>query len=681
MDDILAYQESAGLTASIQAPTFSNPSDLEKAGLISGYGTKASSLQLLSDSDFNLIEGGRGSTLSATDGADLFRLTSPGAVIQGFTPGQDILQITSSEELYNSLGIVPSVNPFTFADLVNPAQPGLIDFAEPGNTTDTLVTLPTGGFTTTPFVTLEGVTPDQLQNSPESFSFRSDEPNVIADWNNFILEVGRANSLFPVRAERIWTTVHTSQFDAIQGILQTPGRVQYLASADPNFSSLPSALEGASAEAAADAAAYTALRSIYTSPDFITLPSNIYGQTSREGVQDYLGKVIDAQFADSLRQIDDTPENIANGLSYGNAIANRILEIRANDGAFRDAEGNLVDPTIYNDVYQNGIEANIAINEKGPNPGQGNDGTVGRTVLNPLAYFLNQVPANTVSEDGVFTTSIAKTTAGAFRRNEDTFNAFTGQFNILAAPEWANLEFGWVIPSTNFFNDNVIPPPALDTARYRIATQEDIAEGSILDIPLNNAPGIKSDFVVLDPAGLPSGTSQGIGATYTVDGVTGAVPNGVIGRVISDSDPTDSLYGDFGALSRGGDGVGTTSAERTIISHAWANDEGSYQPPATWNTITGEIVRGKELNLADSAYTFAVLNLALADTFVNVWNIKWNEDYHWRPVSGIRNADQVDNTVDLTDPYWTPRQVTPQHPSYPSGTSTTAGTALSLIHI
>lgn len=73
------------------------------------------------------------------------------------------------------------------------------------------------------------------------------------------------------------------------------------------------------------------------------------------------------------------------------------------------------------------------------------------------------------------------------------------------------------------------------------------------------------------------------------------------------------------------------------------------------------------------------MNMALADGYANVWDINWDRDYFWRPVSSIRNADQLESTVDLDDNTWTPREITPQHPDHPSAASAVAGVASNIL--
>jgi hypothetical protein len=84
------------------------------------------------------------------------------------------------------------------------------------------------------------------------------------------------------------------------------------------------------------------------------------------------------------------------------------------------------------------------------------------------------------------------------------------------------------------------------------------------------------------------------------------------------------------------------------------------------NRIARAAVVRTPIDLLTSARLFALLNVALADASVSVFEAKYAFDF-WRPVTAIRNADLDGNastTVDLT---WTPfLGATPPHPEYPS---------------
>ena len=88
-------------------------------------------------------------------------------------------------------------------------------------------------------------------------------------------------------------------------------------------------------------------------------------------------------------------------------------------------------------------------------------------------------------------------------------------------------------------------------------------EGSILDLPGN-------------------GTVSILNRTVTENGVTRFLGAGAVGNAVNDTKEDDASFGsgsggnDFGRPSP--DGLGLTSADRTIIAHVWANAFGTYKP-------------------------------------------------------------------------------------------------------
>lgn len=114
--------------------------------------------------------------------------------------------------------------------------------------------------------------------------------------------------------------------------------------------------------------------------------------------------------------------------------------------------------------------------------------------------------------------------------------------------------------------------------------------------------------------------------------------------------------------------------EQTQIALFWADGPGTATPPGHWNVIAQDVSRRQGLSPADNARAFALLNLALADAAIAAWDMKYT--YHeWRPISGIRLADQDGNNRTEPDPNWEPLVPTPPFPDYVSGHSTfsTAG--------
>jgi Vanadium chloroperoxidase N-terminal domain len=593
------------------------PQDLDISKLISNSKSYGRSGE-------NIIFGGSGSDLTGTSGVDVFVITSAGATISGFEVGKD------------KVGIVSNNQALTFIDIINPYIPEGMTDTDKG----AVVSLPNGS-TRNSFVTLSGVSASALANNPESFSIFS-PGNVVIDWNEMMFDAGRNTPVPGSKSARYYALLHTAIADAVQGIQQTSGRSTYLESIGQT---LPTVSSGASAEAAAASAANTILKGLFTDPDNPAAAGTISpfpGETTNTGK--FLSRVFDAAFSTSLTEIENSTDSVNAGIEFGRNIAQRLLDLRANDGAFRNADGTIVDVSGFNEEYQNGIENNNALN----------NGTVGR-LQDGTSLIGTTVPIEAIDQTGNKTiTSIVKTTPGAWRRGEDTLNA-SGQFSGLASPDVAKLNQAWVAPSPDFFSSTILPPPALDSDRYRDSVAEVKAEGSILDLPGN-------------------GTVSVLNRSITENGVTRFLGTGAGGSAVNDTNPSDATFGRTGP-----DKLGLTSADRTIIAHVWANAEGTYQPNYAWQKVAQQLAINNKSSLGDTAYIFGAMNMALAEGYTNVWGIQWDRDYFWRPVSSIRNSDQLKSTADLDDNTWTARENTPQHPDNPSAAGGVASVASNIL--
>jgi PAP2 superfamily len=120
----------------------------------------------------------------------------------------------------------------------------------------------------------------------------------------------------------------------------------------------------------------------------------------------------------------------------------------------------------------------------------------------------------------------------------------------------------------------------------------------------------------------------------------------------------------------------TRTVEQTEIAWFWANDrDGTYKPPGHLNHAVQVISAQEGLTVLQEARLLALLNLALADAVVKIWESKYhtNIDF-WRPVTGIRQAATDGNPATVPDPSWNPLlEFTPPFPSYASGHSSMGG--------
>jgi hypothetical protein len=143
--------------------------------------------------------------------------------------------------------------------------------------------------------------------------------------------------------------------------------------------------------------------------------------------------------------------------------------------------------------------------------------------------------------------------------------------------------------------------------------------------------------------------------------------------------------------SIGGDGIVTPTirtAEQTEIGIFWAYDgtPSLCAPPRLYNQITMHIAdqMGTSSNPAALARLLALVNVAMADACISIWESKYYYQY-WRPVTGIRESDPGTGPTGLGDdnpntigdlnfsPLGAPASnlngpnFTPPFPSYPSG--------------
>jgi hypothetical protein len=139
----------------------------------------------------------------------------------------------------------------------------------------------------------------------------------------------------------------------------------------------------------------------------------------------------------------------------------------------------------------------------------------------------------------------------------------------------------------------------------------------------------------------------------------------------------------------GGDGVATPTVrtpEQTFIGTFWAYDgtPSLCAPPRLYNQIAVHIADQLQLDIVDLARLLALVNTAMADAGMSVWESKYYYDF-WRPITGIRESDPGTgptglgdgNPGTIGDPTFSPLgapasnltgpNFTPPFPAYPSG--------------
>ncbi len=118
----------------------------------------------------------------------------------------------------------------------------------------------------------------------------------------------------------------------------------------------------------------------------------------------------------------------------------------------------------------------------------------------------------------------------------------------------------------------------------------------------------------------------------------------------------------------------TRTADQTEIAQFWADGGGTETPPGHWNAIAQDVAASEGNSLAENARMFALMNLATADAAIVAWDAKY-EYNHWRPYTGITEADTDGNPDTIDDDSWLPLIATPPFPAYTSGHSTFSAAA------
>lgn len=153
----------------------------------------------------------------------------------------------------------------------------------------------------------------------------------------------------------------------------------------------------------------------------------------------------------------------------------------------------------------------------------------------------------------------------------------------------------------------------------------------------------------------------------------------------------------------GGDGVITPTErtpEQTEIGIFWAYDgtPSLCAPPRLYNQLAVTIGRIKDTPFLEFAHMLTILNVAMADAALAVWESKFHYAF-WRPVTAIREADVGtgpsglgdDNPLTVADPTFSPLgapasnlqgpNFTPPFPSYPSGHAGFGGAVFAVLRI
>jgi hypothetical protein len=125
----------------------------------------------------------------------------------------------------------------------------------------------------------------------------------------------------------------------------------------------------------------------------------------------------------------------------------------------------------------------------------------------------------------------------------------------------------------------------------------------------------------------------------------------------------------------------TRTDDQTTAAVFW-----QFAPIALWNQVARDQLAARyELDAADEARLYAMVNLAAADAAISCWNDKYYWNF-WRPRAAIREAEFDGNPDTVGEPAWealfaaatvtSPALATPPFPDHPSGHGCLSGAVL-----
>jgi hypothetical protein len=117
----------------------------------------------------------------------------------------------------------------------------------------------------------------------------------------------------------------------------------------------------------------------------------------------------------------------------------------------------------------------------------------------------------------------------------------------------------------------------------------------------------------------------------------------------------------------------TRTADQAFYAQFW------YEfSEAGWNRVARVVAASQNLNMLDAARLFALVDMALADSYVAGWDSKIYYNF-WRPYTAIRNAANDGNNVTTPDAKWETFLPTPPIHDYPSTHSVLGNAAATVL--
>lgn len=118
--------------------------------------------------------------------------------------------------------------------------------------------------------------------------------------------------------------------------------------------------------------------------------------------------------------------------------------------------------------------------------------------------------------------------------------------------------------------------------------------------------------------------------------------------------------------------AGNRTADQSEVARFWPGGG------ANINAVARVLIANRGLDLWQHARLFALINAALSDAAVSVFDTKYTYTF-WRPVTAIRAGDTDGNPKTPADAAWLSYQNTPPYPDYTCGLTTQTGAGMEVL--
>lgn len=192
-----------------------------------------------------------------------------------------------------------------------------------------------------------------------------------------------------------------------------------------------------------------------------------------------------------------------------------------------------------------------------------------------------------------------------------------------------------------------------------------IFENPVSEIPVTSEPGV---YQAVPPTPF-------VFAPFWAKVTTFSLVNENQFRVANHPTLTSEEYvKDFNEVKSKGakDGSNRTEEETAIAKYWYEFSE------IGWNRITQNVAVSKKTDLLTTARLFALVNMALADSYTAGWDSKDHYNF-WRPYTAIRMADNDGNNNTSADIAWESLLNTPPVQDYPSTHSVLGNAAATVL--